>query len=249
MHSNRTLAAAPVDTSVGVVRSPRALEIVELLAFAPATAPEVAAALGIHPRSARRHLRVLSRTGWASCRPGRVRRYRAGVRPLAALWQLLRHHPLLALAAPVLAELGRDGAVAELAVPAYDVVLALRPTRAGGWHVRPLPPHATAAGKLLLAHRDDWRRRHLAGPLDRHTAATLTDARRLGAELDAVRRRGYALERGEHATRWRAIAVPLPHSADPDPAATAAISVGGDGLRLDDDLVRRVAAALRSARG
>ncbi len=247
MHSNRTLAAAPVDTSVGVVRSPRALEIVELLAFAPATAPEVAAALGIHPRSARRHLRVLSRTGWASCRPGRVSRYRAGVRPLAALGQLLRHHPLLGLAAPVLAELDRDGAVAELAVPAYDVVLALRPTRAGGWHVRPLPPHATAAGKLLLAHREDWRRRPLAGPLDRHTAATLTGARRLNAELDAVRRRGYALERGEHATRWHAIAMPLPLSGDL--AAAAAISVGGDGQRLDDDLVRRVAAALRSARG
>jgi DNA-binding IclR family transcriptional regulator len=100
----------------------------------------------------------------------------------------------------------------------------------GGWHARALPPHASAAGKLLLARGDAWRHERLSEPLDRFTAVTLTDPAALRVELDATRARGYALEAGEHDPGWHALAVPL--------APQAAISVGGrdpaafDGARL-----------------
>ena len=207
----------------------RTLALVELLAFSELTAPQAAVALGIHPRTARRRLRLLAETGWAAARPGTVRSYRAGPRQLAGSWQLLVNHPLVRQATPVLTRLGRDGLVAELAVPSYDVVLALSPAPAGGWHARALPPHATAAGKLLLAHGDAWRRERLSGPLERFTAATLTDPGALSDELAAIRARGYALEAGEHAARWHALAVPLAFAAAPPQAA--AISVGGNDAR------------------
>jgi DNA-binding IclR family transcriptional regulator len=209
----------------GIIREPRSLELVELLAFAELTAPQAAAALGIHPRTARGHLRTLAETGWVSGSAGPVRTYAAGMRPLAATWHILSNHPLVRLAAPVLTRLERDGLLVELAVPSYDAALALSRSPGGGWHARALPPHASAAGKLLLALRDDWRRARLSATLERFTPATLTDTTALEEELDATRARGYALEAGEHRDGWRAVAVPF--ASPRDPREVAAISAGG----------------------
>ena len=215
MHANRTVVrTAP--------RPPRSVELLELLALGTLTAPQAAAALGVHPRTARRHLQLLASSGWASGRTGLVRSYDAAVRPLATIWQHLTRHPLIRAALPIMAELEREGRLVELAVPSFDEVLALRPTAAGGWHARGLPPHASAAGKLLLAHRDAWRDRLLALPLSRYTEATIVDPERLAAELEATRARGFATEREEHRPGWHAIAAPFAI----DPGEVAAIAVG-----------------------
>jgi len=239
MHGNRTVTPAGR-------RAPRPVEILELLALDTLTAPQVAAALGVHPRTARRHLQVLSSSGWATSRPGLVRTYDVAVRPLAAIWQHLSRHPLLRAAVPVIAELEGDGALVELAVPSFDEVLALRPT-ADGWHARGLPPHATAAGKLLLAHRDAWRERLLTRPLAEHTERTLVDPEPLGRELELVRTRGYAVERRELRPDREAVAVPFSHAEEP--AQIAAISVGwGTAERRDlDQLAARALAATRAS--
>jgi DNA-binding IclR family transcriptional regulator len=224
----------------------RTLELLELLAFGELTAPQAAVALGIHPRTARRQLRQLASTGWAADRPGVVRTYGPGMRPLAASWHLLVNHPLTRLAAPVLARLARDGHLAELAVPSYDAVLALSRTTVDAWQARALPPHASAAGKLLLAGSDAWRRSRLSGPLERFTPATLTDPLALEVELEGARARGYALERGEHREGQYALAVPL---TSPDGRRrAAAISIGGrdpaafEGTRLHTVLRRALGA-------
>ena len=206
------------------VRSPRSLELVELLAFAEITAPQAANALGIHPRTARRHLRTLADAGWVGGHPGTVQTFTAGMRLLAASWHVLANHPTVRRAAALLASPGSEQVVVELAVPSYDVVLALSRTAQGGWHARALPPHASAAGKLLLAYRDDWRRARLSEPLERYTPATLTDPGRLEQELAATRERGYALELGEHVPGSYACAVPFAASADP--RQVSAISFG-----------------------
>jgi DNA-binding IclR family transcriptional regulator len=206
------------------VRSPRSLELVELLAFAELTAPQAAGALGIHPRTARRHLRTLSDAGWVAGHPGTVQTFTAGMRLLAASWHMLANHPIVRRATPVLGSLGSERALVELAVPSYDVVLALSRTAAGGWHARALPPHASAAGKLLLAYRDDWRRARLSEPLERYTPATVTDPGKLDQELAETRARGYALELGEHAPGSYACAVPFTSSIDP--GLLSAVSIG-----------------------
>ena len=85
------------------------------------------------------------------------------------------------------------------------------------------PVHAGAAGKLLLAHLAaeelDFR---LAQPLAAYTPRTITEPRRLRAELARIRRAGWAQDRGESAPSIQAYAAPV---ADRDGRVVAAVSV------------------------
>ncbi|HEV7958531.1 MAG TPA: IclR family transcriptional regulator [Acidimicrobiales bacterium] len=62
-------------------------------------------------------------------------------------------------------------------------------------------PHATAAGKAILAHLSEANVRELLGEagMTRYTPKTLTDIESLLAELDRVRSEGYALDDEEEA--------------------------------------------------
>jgi DNA-binding IclR family transcriptional regulator len=73
-----------------------------------------------------------------------------------------------------------------------------------------LPLHAGAASKLLLAHLpraelDEW----LSRPLAAYTARTITDPKRLRAELARIRRQGWGRDLGEHAPSIMAFAAPV----------------------------------------
>jgi DNA-binding IclR family transcriptional regulator len=73
-----------------------------------------------------------------------------------------------------------------------------------------LPAHATALGKLLLAHHPGALTLLLAHPpLTSFTARTLTQEAELEAELAAVRGQGYAVEYGEQHTDLAGIAAPV----------------------------------------
>jgi DNA-binding IclR family transcriptional regulator len=61
----------------------------------------------------------------------------------------------------------------------------------------------------LLAHRERWRESVLSVRLERYTERTVVDPATLRAELEDVRRRGYATEDGEFQPRVRAIAAPV----------------------------------------
>jgi IclR family acetate operon transcriptional repressor len=87
---------------------------------------------------------------------------------------------------------------------------------------RALPLHATASGKVLLAHRPDWR--DLVGPTpESFTEATITDLSRLESELRRVRRRGYAVEAEENEAGVRCVAGPV-MSGPRQVAATISVS-------------------------
>jgi DNA-binding IclR family transcriptional regulator len=73
-----------------------------------------------------------------------------------------------------------------------------------------MPIHAGAASKLLLAHLppdelDDW----LSQPLAAYTARTITDPKRLRAELARIRKQGWAQDRGENEPSIMAFAAPV----------------------------------------
>jgi DNA-binding IclR family transcriptional regulator len=73
-----------------------------------------------------------------------------------------------------------------------------------------MPIHAGAASKLLLAHLpaeelDYW----LSRPLAAYTAKTITDPKRLRAELSRIRRLGWARDQGENAPSIQAFAAPV----------------------------------------
>ena len=148
--------------------------------------------------------------------------YRLGPRLLALAAQVAtdpRERHLAALAQPHLDRLSAaTGEGSKLSVPAGDRALVIAVAQGGaGERVavgvlagKTFPIHAGAASKLLLAHLPAGEAAPLlAVPLTRLTANTVIDAARLAAELAAIRRRGYALDRGEFAASVHALAAPV----------------------------------------
>ena len=164
--------------------------------------PELATALQIHPRTARRLLQRLELEDYVSPPRGRGA---ATTSPAASPRSAARPSPATSYPAPP-----RPGSrpwpaeparVATLWIPCYaDVVCVLRAEPDGPVPEAMLgdlePAHATAPGKALLAHRDAWRDSLLAQPLRRLTPRTITDPRDLAAELTRIRQRGYATDNG-----------------------------------------------------
>ena len=98
----------------------RTLQALELLAFQNLSCPELAAALGTHPRTARRLLARLVADGYAEPTFDTRRRYRATLRMAALGRQLIAHAELPRTAAPYVADLhAHTGATAHLVIPSY----------------------------------------------------------------------------------------------------------------------------------
>ena len=74
-----------------------------------------------------------------------------------------------------------------------------------------LPAHATALGKVLLAHLPADEAEIALERLDlvRHTPGTITDRDALRAELERVRRQGYAVDDGEFVPDIHCVAAPV----------------------------------------
>lgn len=73
-----------------------------------------------------------------------------------------------------------------------------------------MPVHAGAASKLLLAYLEpEELARWLNRPLTAFTSKTVTDPKRLRAELARIRRLGWAQDKGENAPSIQAFAAPV----------------------------------------
>jgi len=104
-----------------------------------------------------------------------------------------------------------------------------------------VPLHVSAMGKCLLAHGGDLDRQLARlGELTEATAHTITDRARLRAELEDVRRRGWALNDEERNVGVRAIAAPVPGLDRP----LGAVAIQGPVFRLTDDRLPELAALL-----
>jgi DNA-binding IclR family transcriptional regulator len=228
----------------------RTMQVLELLAFQPLSAPQVAATLQIHPRTARRVLVRLHDEGYLTRSDDTRRRYTPSMRVVALAGQIAARSPLTSRALPFVARLHDEtGADAHLAVPSYLSVLCI--VHASGAcrarvHPRELvPSHCTATGKALLAWRQHWRDSVLSHRLQRHTARTIVDAAALAREADATRARGYALEVGEFQEGVRAVAAPVFVGAE----AVAALGASGRDLQAETvgERVAALAAELTEA--
>ncbi len=93
-----------------------------------------------------------------------------------------------------------------------------------------LPAHATATGKLLLAHLDDdLLTAALDRPLARLAPCTVTSKSALRGQLGPIRTAGLAVTADELETGFVAVAAPVVDHAG---VVVAAVSVGGPGNRL-----------------
>ena len=105
--------------------------------------------------------------------------------------------------------------------------------------------YAGAGGKVLLAYaEDELRKRLFDQPLRRITAATIVAREPLNAELEAIRRQGYALSRGELVEEVAGMAAPVfDHSA----AACAALTISGPVQRFSDENCQEMSVHLLAA--
>lgn len=104
--------------------------------------------------------------------------------------------------------------------------------------------HCTAVGKAMLARLSEEEAIAVLqrSGMQAHTANTITTLPEMLAELQKVRRRGYALDNGEQEDAVRCVAVALPGKV-----SRAAISISGPVGRMDDAVVRRAVPLLRTA--
>jgi len=100
---------------------------------------------------------------------------------------------------------------------------------------RRLHLHQTAGGKTLLAHLPPSEAESIVASegLPSATENTITDEAELFAELEAVRERGFAVNREESTSGVVAVAVPLA----PDDTVVGACSVAGPRHRMSDDRI------------
>lgn len=115
-----------------------------------------------------------------------------------------------------------------------DVYVTRQPIRLHAEVGDRFPAHAVAAGKVLLAAGTDAEvDAYVGGGLPAFTDETLTDPAAFRDEIEAVRRQGYALNRGERQDYVIGAAAPV---RDHTGAVVAAVASAGPSIRATDDL-------------
>jgi DNA-binding IclR family transcriptional regulator len=190
----------------------------------------------LHKSTASRLLATLEREGLIERVPG-TEKYRLGFMLVRLAGQVTHFGDVRVAARPVLVELAEASReTVHLAVLDGDEVINVEQVAgphiigAASWVGRRTPPHCVANGKALLAFQPASAiERALAAPLPRFTERTIVEPDRLRAELEEVRRRGYATANGEIEDGLNAVAAPV---RDASGQVVAAVSVSGPSYRL-----------------
>ena len=243
---NRTAPAYPI-ASVD-----NALTLLELLRDrGQLRVADAAATLGTSRSTAHRLLAMLEYRGFARQDPA-SRGYTAGPALVAAGLAALAGMDIRGLARPVLerltAEVGETAHLVVLdagSVVFVESVETARALRIGSRLGRVMPAPCTAGGKAILAQLPpaEIRRLYPRGRLRRMTDRSLRTLAELALELDEVRRRGYAVNRGQSEEDVAAVAVAVPGPG----TARAAITVSAPMTRLKARDVSRLAVAVERA--
>jgi DNA-binding IclR family transcriptional regulator len=178
----------------------------------PQGVSEIGRALSLPKSSAHRLLAALLRRGLVE-RDGRGR-YRPGIGLLSLAVGVLDREPLIAAARGVLEEQAAslDETFFVVGARAGRLIVLEKVEGTGFLRASPrvgsaVPVHATAAGKLYLAHAPA----HVegGGRNQRFTSSTRIGAQALAHEVELARERGYALNRDEWIEGLCVIAAPV----------------------------------------
>ena len=208
--------AGPASTD-GVQAVQLVLAILEHLAKQEvAGVTEIANAVGTTKARAHRHLRTLINAGYAVQAAGGIA-LAAGPRLIVLAQMLSQENSLTSIARPVMLRLrdafGHTMTLARVSGGVVKMIDALEGSGLINIGVRiglDLPLHANAGGKLALAFGDpDVRQSIDTLPLDRFTEHTLTDRDTLKAEVESVRRQGWANAPEEFVLGVNAVSAPI----------------------------------------
>ena len=213
---------------------------------------ELARRLGLGKSTVHRMLTTLVAEGLIEQNP-RTGGYRLGI-VMFELGEAVRvHMDLHAAAGQVLGELrAQTGESSQVGVlDGHEVVYVDRLESAHSLRLftetgRRVPVHCTSSGKVLLAYLPEARRQAVlrAAPLKALTPHTITDRSQLAAELDRVRRRGWAEAVNEREVGVASIAAPV---RDIGGEVIAAISIGVPLARCSVMALRRLAPVIMEA--
>ncbi|MFB7665007.1 IclR family transcriptional regulator [Kitasatospora sp. NPDC056138] len=227
----------------------RALTILIRLGEGPRTMDQLAEELGVHKTTVLRLVRTLEEERFVY--RDRAHGFHIGSRTFELSHAALAQRGIRDIAAPHLAGLNRStGQTVHLGVyEGGDVVYldkfeSRQPIRMYSRIGAPMPLHATAIAKVLLADLPAAERERVAARLDytRFTDRTITDAATLLAELRRVAAQGYAVDDAEHETFINCIAAPV---RDASGAVVAGISLSVPDVVLGRDQVRALLPELR----
>lgn len=237
-----------------VKSSDRTLTVLEYLAQAQTrrSLAEMVQDLGFPRSSLHGLLQTMLRRGWLSTDASGIR-FGVGARALVVGSSYLATDDLVNLSGPVLDQLSdRLNETLHLGLLDDDHIMyvakrdATHPLRLVSAVGVRLPAHATALGKALLAERSNAEvRKILTLPLAARTPHTIVKWRAFEAELDAVRQRGYAIDREESTLGVNCYAV----AVGPGTPARYAVSCSVPTSRLDEDRATEIVAHLQRAGG
>ena len=197
----------------------KALSLLVLLGDEPrgASAADISRRAGLPFSTTYRLLGSLTRDGFVDYEPD-GRRYHLGLRIFQLGQRVSNHHGFAGTATPVLRRVTEQTAEATI-LSVRDGLHHLTVSKVDGpqtFRVTSDPGHlgslsATAVGKVLVAFAEDAERAQLSAdlPLERLTEKSIVDRDAFRAEIEEVRRRGYAVMDEENELGMRALAVPL----------------------------------------
>lgn len=218
----------------------RALDLLEFVirSSRECSVKELASSLGLHVSTVSRLLATLRLHGFLS-QNSETGHYAGSYKILELSSLVAKKIKLRELAAPYLYKLMESsGETANLAVlDGTEVVfvesventsIVTASSRVG----RRLPLHSTAAGKVFLGFMEDPFPLLARTELKRYTPKTITTIEALAAELERVRREGYAVDNEEQEVGLRCVAAPVRKSRG---EVVAAVSISGPTVRLSED--------------
>jgi DNA-binding IclR family transcriptional regulator len=219
-----------------------AFRVLEEVAYAqPAGVGELSRKLVMPKSTVQRALQTLWTAGWICPDGAETTRWVLTTRALHIGQRAIADIGVRDAALPMMRELRREtGETAHLMVLQENRAVLIErvetehPIRA----VIPLgstvPLHGSSNGKAMLAHRSPREVRAILGErLERHTDRTIVDWEELFAELERVRRRGFATNVGEWRTDITAVASPI---FDHEGLVSASLSVSAPGSRMPERL-------------
>jgi len=217
----------------------KALFVVDVLLSEgrPLPLADIARRLGVPRQTTHRLIGQLEASGLVRREPAR-QYYGLGPRLLGLSIEVLRSAWQSGPVRAIMAELvERVGETCNLGVLDRDTVVYIERVECD-WplrvQLRPgsrVPLHATAIGKLLVAHLPSRARRRIlaAVPLTRYTAKTLTEPDALERQMREIRKQGYSVNDEENLDGIIGLAVPV---ADAEGKAIAGLSLHAPSVRM-----------------
>ena len=197
---------------------------------------ELGRKLGVHKATASRLIATLAERGFVERDP-LTEKFRLGYGLISLAGAAVGGNDLVRAARPILDELAERttetvnlGVLTGDSVVYVDQITGTRAIVSVSWVGRRTPLHCTSNGKVILAFSTEVEReRLLRAPLTKLTPRTITDVRKLRAQLEEIRVRGYAQTMEELEEGLNAVSAPVRGMSG---ELVAALSVSGPAFRM-----------------